>query len=73
MSIGSEIMRIEIEQPVCPYLQGSDERCARRFTLHRMSEVFEHCLGEYDRCTIFCQLTINGSPQAAVDGVSHAA
>ncbi|MEE8170301.1 MAG: hypothetical protein V3T70_07115 [Phycisphaerae bacterium] len=44
---------------VCPHFQGDDARCAERFTLNRMAEVFEFCLGAHDRCSVYHELTID--------------
>jgi hypothetical protein len=43
----------------CPFFHGNEARCAERFTLSRMSEVFEFCLGRHERCDIYQDLMID--------------
>lgn len=50
------------EKSVCPFFHGNDERCARRFNLQRLPEVFEHCLGQFERCAVYIELTVRGAP-----------
>lgn len=48
------------ERRVCPYFHDNDGRCAQRFTLQRLSEVFHFCLGHPEQCVVFSELTIHG-------------
>ncbi len=55
------------DKAVCPHFHGNDERCARRFNLQRLSEVFDNCLGEFNRCAIYHELTLRGQPLERVN------
>jgi len=44
---------------MCPYFEQNDPRCAARFNLDRIRDVFEQCLGDYTSCPIYFQLTIS--------------
>lgn len=46
------------ERAVCPFLHDNDARCAKRFTLERMSEVFEFCLSHHRECKIYYELCV---------------
>jgi len=43
---------------MCPHFERNDPRCAARFNLDRIRDVFEQCLGDYTSCPIYYQLTI---------------
>ena len=49
------------EGMVCPYFQRNDRRCARRFNLQHLSEVFEDCLGDPWGCEVFHELSIESA------------
>ncbi len=56
---------------ICPYFEWNDVRCARRFTLQRLSEVFDHCLGEFDTCKVFHQISISIQGKGETDVVAR--
>ena len=67
----------QTECSTCPFIDRNDHRCAARFTLSRLNEAFEICLGEYRSCGIYQQLrhgtsrptvviTYKGRPAAVV-------
>lgn len=56
---------------ICPYFEQSDARCARRFTLQRLSEVFDQCLGDYDACQVFHQISISIQGKGETDVVAR--
>ncbi|MFQ5494861.1 MAG: hypothetical protein ACE5EX_05730 [Phycisphaerae bacterium] len=60
------------DRAVCPFFQGNDERCARRFNLQRLSDVFGQCLDAYECCPVYHQL-IGGQSAASTDDDAHAA
>ena len=37
----------------CPFFQWNDQRCAQRFNLRRLHEVFDECLGDFALCGIY--------------------
>lgn len=41
---------------ICPYLDDSDIRCESRFSLSRLKDAFELCVGHYDECPLYRQL-----------------
>lgn len=43
---------------VCPFLDHNDPRCSDRFNLHQLACVFGECLGVYEGCEVFHQITI---------------
>jgi len=48
------------DRRVCPFVHDNDARCAQRFTLQRLGEVFHFCLGHPEECIVFCELTRHG-------------
>jgi len=44
-------------EPVCPFIDRDDPRCAHRFTLSHVSEAFTYCLHQYTRCPFYHDLT----------------
>lgn len=46
---------------VCPFFQRNDQRCARRFNLQHLSEVFKHCLGAPRGCEVHHELSIESA------------
>ena len=53
-------MKEHPDHRVCPYFQANEPSCAARFTLERVSEVFEFCLGDHRRCCTYHELTVHG-------------
>lgn len=51
---------------MCPHFERNDARCAARFNLDRIRDVFEQCLGDYTVCPIYYQLNIAIQRPAAV-------
>lgn len=51
-------MHSTTDSSICPFFEGKDRRCARRFNLQRIAKVYEQCLGQYNTCAIFQDLTI---------------
>ena len=51
---------------MCPHFERNDSRCAARFNLDRIRDVFEQCLGDYTSCPIYYQLTITHQSPGAV-------
>lgn len=40
----------------CPFMDAGDARCARHFSLGRLSEAFSLCLNGYHTCETYYQL-----------------
>jgi len=55
------------EYSICPFFEGKDRRCARRFNLQCISEVYDECLGRFQDCGIYQDLTIGQTDDAADD------
>ncbi|MCG8407339.1 MAG: hypothetical protein MI923_19245 [Phycisphaerales bacterium] len=56
------------DKTICPFFQGNDERCARRFNLQCLSEVFGQCLDEYEYCQVYHQLSVGQTdPESDAD------
>lgn len=60
-------MRDGKDRPICPFFQRKDQRCAERFNLTRLYQVFDQCLGDFNACSIHTQLAIEHD----ADGVQH--
>lgn len=43
-------------QQACPYLDYNDARCADRFRLGRLAELFEVCCGGFHGCVLYHRL-----------------
>ena len=43
-------------EPLCPFIDRDDPRCAHRFTLSHVSEAFTYCLHGFSRCPIYHDL-----------------
>jgi len=57
----------------CPHLEQDDPRCASRLCLGRLEQAFAVCLGAYQGCVVFQQLTIEACAVSAGPFVaSHA-
>ena len=40
----------------CPFLNRSDHRCSRHFSMHDMQHAFEHCFDAYKSCGVYREL-----------------
>lgn len=60
-------MQSTTDQSICPFFEGKDRRCARRFNLQRIAKVYEQCLGRYAECAIFQDLTVGETNRVAED------
>gem|GEM_PF-1417289 len=60
-------MQSATDQSVCPFFEGKDRRCARRFNLQRISKVYEQCLDQYCECAIFQDLTVGETDRSHND------
>jgi len=65
-------MRAPVEHHVCPFFHANDMRCAQRFTLERVSEVFHYCLRDFEHCQVFHQLRIDIDPRSAAQPLARA-
>lgn len=45
-------------EPVCPFVDLGDARCAARLTLLNLRETFQFCAGQHSLCTIYQQITL---------------
>ncbi len=45
-------------QPLCPFLERRDPRCADRLSLERLAEAFSLCAGRYEHCNFFQQIRV---------------
>jgi hypothetical protein len=58
----------------CPFLNRSDHRCSRFFSMHDMQHAFEHCFNAYQSCGVYRELLAErqarrGQAIAATPGV----
>lgn len=56
---------------VCPFLERRDRRCARRFNLNRLAEIFDNCLGEYESCQTYHEIRVSPRPEEEPNAVTH--
>ncbi|HZL38550.1 MAG TPA: hypothetical protein VFC78_24795 [Tepidisphaeraceae bacterium] len=42
----------------CPFLNRSDERCSRNFSLDQLNQAYDYCFGHYTACPIYLQLLV---------------
>ena len=40
----------------CPFLNRTDARCARHFSLDQLQHTFDHCFGQYETCGVYLEL-----------------
>lgn len=64
---GNRPMSIPSEHFVCPFFEGKDRRCAKRFNLQQLSDVFDQCLDAFEGCRIYQQLTVGESDRPGSD------
>lgn len=60
-------MQTTHDYSICPYFEGKDRRCARRFNLQCIAEVYDECLGRFQNCGIYQDLTCGHTDIAAGD------
>jgi hypothetical protein len=42
----------------CPFLNRSDARCSKNFSLDRLGEAYEYCFGQFAACTVYRELLV---------------
>lgn len=42
----------------CPFLNRSDSRCSRNFSLDRLNNTYDYCFGQYAACSIYLELLV---------------
>lgn len=42
----------------CPFLNRSDARCSRNFSLDRLNNTYDYCFGQYAACSIYLELLV---------------
>ncbi len=42
----------------CPFLNRSDERCAKNFSLERLHNTYDFCFGQYSACSVYLELLV---------------
>ncbi|MDB5302347.1 MAG: hypothetical protein JWO87_4010 [Phycisphaerales bacterium] len=42
----------------CPFLNRSDARCSKNFSLDRLGEAYEFCFGQFAACTVYRELLV---------------
>jgi len=40
----------------CPFLNRTDSRCSSHFSLDRLNDAFDQCLGAYQACPVYLEL-----------------
>jgi hypothetical protein len=40
----------------CPFLNRSDSRCSRHFSLDSLGHAFDYCFDHYDGCSVYLEL-----------------
>jgi hypothetical protein len=40
----------------CPFLNRSDSRCSRHFSLDNLGHAFDYCFDHYDGCSVYREL-----------------
>ena len=58
---------------ICPFFHGKDERCARRFNLQCLPQVFAQCLDDYPRCPVYDRLLCSHNPEQSESDIPTAA
>jgi len=43
-------------EPVCPFVDRDDPRCAAHLTLRNLPEAFAHCADRYTTCPVYQEL-----------------
>ncbi len=60
-------MTHQSEHCVCPFFEGKDRRCAQRFNLQQLGDVFDQCLDAFEGCRIYQQLTVGETDRRGCD------
>jgi hypothetical protein len=42
----------------CPFLNRSDARCSKNFSLDRLGEAYEFCFGQFAACTVYREMLV---------------
>lgn len=42
----------------CPFLNRSDSRCSRNFSLDRLNNTYDYCFGQYSACSTYLELLV---------------
>jgi hypothetical protein len=42
----------------CPFLNRSDARCSKNFSLDRLNNTYDYCFGEYAACSTYLELLV---------------
>ena len=57
----------------CPHLTMDDRRCAHRFRLNQLDQLFEVCCDRFHSCSIYHHLTLEqGRPESGTSGAMRA-
>jgi len=40
----------------CPFLNRSDDRCSTNFSLERLNNAYDYCVGDYAACSVYREL-----------------
>jgi hypothetical protein len=56
----------------CPFLNRSDHRCSRFFSMHDMQHAFEHCFDAYKSCGVYRELLAERQARRGQAAGAHA-
>lgn len=42
----------------CPFLNRSDARCSKNFSLDRLNNTYDYCFGDYAACSTYLELLV---------------
>lgn len=49
-------MQDSCRSKACPFLERRDGRCADRFKLQHLAEMFDQCLDKYEACDVYHEI-----------------
>ena len=55
----------------CPFLNRSDHRCSRFFSMHDMQHAFEHCFDAYKSCGVYRELLAERQARRGQAAATH--
>lgn len=53
----------------CPFLNRSDARCSRNFSLDRLNNTYDYCFGQYAACSVYLELLVERRVRRLRDSV----
>lgn len=53
----------------CPFLNRSDARCSKNFSLDRLNNTYDYCFGQYSACSVYLELLVERRLRRAQESI----